>query len=217
MSLSLPGGSAGIKYKKPECREKLVRSYEPVLLKNASDLTLRWKYRGDNNQEEAYELPPKTQMRVPMRIAWYVLGDPDRRPGQQRKPMFGCDLDWSKEVERLMHMWGAWVHDPMKANGPNQLPGGSVYDRSSIFHAIKTGLVWCREIAEEFGKGETYYSCTAAVAPPKYVAHSPLTLDDEVNHQSNHRPAAVSKVVAHAMVDDDEMVAVPKSSVVYVP
>ncbi len=208
MSLSIPATRGGQKWAKPACRPKATKAMRLVTLKNASDVEVRWYYRNDDNEEEEYVLYPKQEMDVEAKIMWHVLGDPDLRPGQTNPPTFGTVKTWEVVITNLQHRFGAWLFDKSHYNGPGELPGRVVYDESSVYEAIRRGLIYCPELVHETGlKGTDYYSGAERVNKPKHVSMRDIT-PDEPGGGRGPRAARVSS----KFIEEDEMIAVRRDA-----
>lgn len=176
--------------KKPVCREKEHRASEPVLICNAGDRMMRFKFDG-----RRYEFAPKTQKRVPMAVAWHIFGDPDLKPGQKMEPTYGDNRTWGREKERLMHLWGAWKWDPTVDNGGAQQRGRTVIDEDSEWKYIERGHFFCPSL----GRGLDYYGEDTAADRPHFVA------DEAYVEPSRDLPVTVS--MRQAREERDRLVA----------
>ncbi len=121
----------------------------------------------------------------------------------------GTIKTWEVQLTNLQQRFGAWMFDKSHYNGAGELPGRVVYDDSSVFHAIKTGLIYCPELVAETGmKGADYYAGADRIAKPKHVSTRDLTPDDPNGVGRAPRAARVSS----RYIEEDEMIAVRRDA-----
>jgi hypothetical protein len=184
---------------KPICREKFARSMEQTWVYNFGDRDISFTHDGT-----PYLLLAHTKEQYPARVVWLLLGDPDLRPGMRNKPTFGTNLTWSKEVERLMHMHGAWNWNPSHNNGQFAPPGRTDYDQQSIWEYILSGMLFSPDFCRR-REARSYYSTATRIERPAHVSSIPLSEADDQEFGGTNRVSRAAIRTSHqALTEDDD-------------
>lgn len=182
--------------KRATCPEKEFEANQSVMIVNMGERAIEFKFDGRKYHFPAAPGKGRGSMwRGPAAVAWHVLGDPDLRPGQMKSPTHGDGTTWNREIERLMHLWGAWRWDSTVDNGGGVQKGRTVLDKNSNWQYILEGNLFWVAGDDEF-RGTAYYQSADVAAKPEYVAREEYT-------ESDSRQLPVNLAMANARRERD--------------